>query len=344
MTPFFRRIRQKLANDNQFLKYSRYAIGEIVLVVVGILIALSINNWNEERSNLLRFEKILKELRRDLETDIIDSEDILKNGRDIDSLSNLVLSQNISKKEYLEKGSRNLFWVGLQFTPFDYQKTAFKKIENFQGVVPEKYDSIIKSINHYYNDLGQLHNDVYFSLREQIKDRHDYLANNTNWYYLMREGKTTDEMIDFYHSNPIYKNWISQHRSDNTAGKSGTIKILQSSGFGLLLRLTSILGDSYEFKNKNILNKYGKPVDNVNELIGEYENLKSKKINYFKQFNGYLFDDYFLLKEVKKDTFKTIDYPNWEIVFKRNTDRTVSSVKYIFLKDSTKNRTSIKIK
>ena len=38
-----------MAKDNQFLKYSRYAIGEIVLVVIGILIALQINNWNEER-------------------------------------------------------------------------------------------------------------------------------------------------------------------------------------------------------------------------------------------------------------------------------------------------------
>jgi len=48
MTPFFRRIRYKLANDNQFLKYSRYAIGEIALVVFGILIALQINDWNEQ--------------------------------------------------------------------------------------------------------------------------------------------------------------------------------------------------------------------------------------------------------------------------------------------------------
>ena len=49
MIGFFRRIRKKLADDNQFLKYSRYAIGEIVLVVIGILIALQINNWNENR-------------------------------------------------------------------------------------------------------------------------------------------------------------------------------------------------------------------------------------------------------------------------------------------------------
>ena len=44
MLPFFRLIGKELADDNQALKYSRYAIGEIVLIVIGILIALQINS------------------------------------------------------------------------------------------------------------------------------------------------------------------------------------------------------------------------------------------------------------------------------------------------------------
>ena len=48
MIKFFRRIRQKLLSENKFSKYLIYAIGEIVLVVIGILIALGINNWNEQ--------------------------------------------------------------------------------------------------------------------------------------------------------------------------------------------------------------------------------------------------------------------------------------------------------
>ena len=51
MIPFYRKIRKKMADDNKPLKYMRYAIGEIVLVVIGILIALSINNWNEKRKD-----------------------------------------------------------------------------------------------------------------------------------------------------------------------------------------------------------------------------------------------------------------------------------------------------
>jgi len=49
MIKFFRHIRQNLLMENKTGKYFKYAIGEIILVVIGILIALSINNWNEER-------------------------------------------------------------------------------------------------------------------------------------------------------------------------------------------------------------------------------------------------------------------------------------------------------
>lgn len=51
MIKFFRHIRKSLIEKNKMGKYFKYAIGEIVLVVIGILIALQINNWNEEKKN-----------------------------------------------------------------------------------------------------------------------------------------------------------------------------------------------------------------------------------------------------------------------------------------------------
>ena len=49
MIKFFRKIRQNLLMENKTGKYFKYAIGEIILVVIGILIALQINNWNSQR-------------------------------------------------------------------------------------------------------------------------------------------------------------------------------------------------------------------------------------------------------------------------------------------------------
>ncbi|MEY8020457.1 DUF6090 family protein [Muriicola sp. SD30] len=66
MIKFFRRIRQQLLTDNKFSKYLLYAIGEILLVVIGILIALQINNNNEARKQRAQELHYLKNLRTDL--------------------------------------------------------------------------------------------------------------------------------------------------------------------------------------------------------------------------------------------------------------------------------------
>ena len=70
MIKFFRKIRQNLLLEGKNGKYLKYAIGEIVLVVIGILIALSINNWNTDRINNNRVKQYAKSLVQDLENDI----------------------------------------------------------------------------------------------------------------------------------------------------------------------------------------------------------------------------------------------------------------------------------
>ncbi len=69
MIKFFRRIRQRLLSQNKFSKYLLYAIGEILLVVIGILIALQVNDWNEGRKQRLVELKYFYNLKNDLQTD-----------------------------------------------------------------------------------------------------------------------------------------------------------------------------------------------------------------------------------------------------------------------------------
>jgi hypothetical protein len=66
MIKFFRNIRHKLLNEGKTTSYLKYAIGEIVLVVIGILIALQINNWNENRKQHLTEKILLTSLKEDL--------------------------------------------------------------------------------------------------------------------------------------------------------------------------------------------------------------------------------------------------------------------------------------
>ena len=70
MPTLFRKIRQRLLSESKFTRYIFYAIGEIILVVLGILIALRINTWNEEQKNIAKEQVILKELRQDFKDDL----------------------------------------------------------------------------------------------------------------------------------------------------------------------------------------------------------------------------------------------------------------------------------
>jgi hypothetical protein len=89
MIKFFRKIRQNLLMENKTGKYLKYAVGEIVLVVIGILIALSINNWNEENKiNKIRTLK-LSQIESDLRTDVVSLEEgILIKENEIATLNN----------------------------------------------------------------------------------------------------------------------------------------------------------------------------------------------------------------------------------------------------------------
>ena len=71
MIKFFRRIRQNLLSEGKTGKYLKYAIGEIILVVIGILIAVQINNWNENQRLKTQELKILLDFRESLDADAI---------------------------------------------------------------------------------------------------------------------------------------------------------------------------------------------------------------------------------------------------------------------------------
>jgi len=74
MINFFRKIRKKLADDNKPLKYMRYAIGEILLVVIGILIALQVNIYNEKRKKRIEEKDILITLKTGLNLSLMNND------------------------------------------------------------------------------------------------------------------------------------------------------------------------------------------------------------------------------------------------------------------------------
>ena len=100
MLRFFSKIRKSTLDEGKAGKYLKYAIGEIFLVVVGILIALQINNWNEEQKEGLIEVSLIKKILSDLkETHMSLKEDIEINQRGINS-NNIITEALTNSKNY----------------------------------------------------------------------------------------------------------------------------------------------------------------------------------------------------------------------------------------------------
>ena len=129
MIKFFRKIRQKLLSENNFSKYLIYAIGEIVLVVIGILIALSLNNWNDSKKKKIEERVLLTELMKNLEINITQiKEDIEWDSVAISSGTIImnVLNNKISYSDTLDNHFQNSRLVPNSFLT----TSSYKAIEN----------------------------------------------------------------------------------------------------------------------------------------------------------------------------------------------------------------------
>lgn len=155
MIKFLRQIRQRLLTENKFSKYILYAIGEIILVVIGILIALQINNWNEKRKEKIRIEAFLSDIKNDLEQDVeyfIDNKQnygqIIKNKE-----------WGMSKNEYNYSQKDSLFqFMFITFTDRKLMDVSFNKFLNSGIVKYYQYKDVLDAIHQYYLVDGKQYN------------------------------------------------------------------------------------------------------------------------------------------------------------------------------------------
>ena len=155
MIKFFRKIRQNLLAEGKTGKYINYAIGEIVLVVIGILIALSINNWNESRKNKLTESEYYCKLLADFE---LDRQNIAvlyeESEHKIEISKRLLLELNNKNKDksYL----LNNYLQGLRTNAFVSSKVAMTDIVSSGKLNLLTNDSLKNDLLRYYGELDKL--------------------------------------------------------------------------------------------------------------------------------------------------------------------------------------------
>ena len=196
MIRFFRKIRQRLLTENRFSKYFIYAIGEIILVVIGILIALQINTWNDRRIQNDRVKAYAKKLCKDLTQDIQNTKFISYQAETaylrLDSLSNYARLLSIEDCNNLD-----IFLLvhNARYKPFSWNRASFEEVKSSGMLNYFDNDSLVNLMVKY--EAYTRHMDLdYEEDRELIQEATKLMSKVINYNY--KSNKRTFDITTHY--------------------------------------------------------------------------------------------------------------------------------------------------
>ena len=183
MIKLFRNIRQRLLSENKFGKYLTYAIGEIILVVIGILIALQVNNWNQSQKNRKVSKLYVENFIKSVESDIVFLNDRIKINekqiQNIGSIINMLSTQkNLSERELSSFFEQN-YSLGFE-SYFIPELSTFRQFESNNGGVLIENKKLTDKLYEYYllNERNEKNGEISTQLYQ-----HNYVTKNLLKYF-----------------------------------------------------------------------------------------------------------------------------------------------------------------
>ncbi len=246
MIKFFRHIRKDLMETGKTGKYLKYAIGEIILVVIGILIALQINNWNEIRKIKLEEQNTLKNLNAEFKKNQLEISDYIKKHHQFLEATTKLVTLVGESDEVLN--ANNLDSLIAQSINYDNYSPS-------QSVVSDVVSS------------GKLNNITSDVLRFKLFEWSSSLEKNEEAY------STMDEI-----SQTLFLPYLSKHASMKNIDKYGILNWKEKSKFN---HNNAVLFKDLEFENmidnqawniKNYINHLENLESVMNYIIQETEN------------------------------------------------------------------------
>jgi len=209
MIKFFRKIRQKLLTENKFSKYLLYAIGEIILVVIGILIALQINNANEKQKDKEQLTKVYESIIEELNTDISKADNILPTFEWKTKMMKRIMENQVSDEEWQQNDSVILSFVSLP--DFDISKERYVLLQQKSDLDEEtrKLNNQIADFYHQFTVDLKARNE---NFDESFYSDVSYWRENTTWFgkYIVENNST--EVLKYAKGNTSFTNRIAWKR------------------------------------------------------------------------------------------------------------------------------------
>lgn len=206
MLKFLKSIRKDKLSKGKTADYLTYAIGEVVLVVIGILLAVQINNWNEDRKVKRELTNIFKTIQSDLQRDTTVANSVIRLYDTIESNSNKVIRKEINASNY--KNFPMLRSLATVYSPFSVQTKGFEMLKSYSNKNEVQNDSLIATINQFYVPFLQIITDNNQIIKKEVLDNIDAFKKES-WFVDWTQGRFTDEMVAYFVESEDYRKRVA---------------------------------------------------------------------------------------------------------------------------------------
>ncbi len=242
MIKIFRTIRQRMLTENlpdrqagRFSRYFLYAIGEIVLVVIGILIAVNINDWNTDRKQGREIRQLLTGFEKDLVVNIDECSKFMDWVAHRDSVIDLIVQGNVTRAMYETKEVTPQFWNYSSAPIITENFNRLLEKEDVMGTEMTPMLALLKT----YKQLMEQEAIIAQRFRDYVMDVNTYLVDNMPWLMTYQDSSSA-EAVDYFLNDPIYRNKTDFYRTLMTHNYGHQVAARRNTELALLYQLKEL--------------------------------------------------------------------------------------------------------
>ncbi len=257
--------------ENKTGKYFKYAIGEIVLVVIGILIALWISNLNQLRIKQERVDKILLKIQADISLDLGYSDWLISDYIERSEIKDKVFNKQFDYDNLSPSDISNLDKISYAWANLPTQTGGYNQLTAIIEDVPDEYQALVRSLDFAYL-TNKTTVDLYSTQMQKLTlDYNIYLVNNQPW---VSEDHFNNEIspaqIEYYKNNPKFKNRVMESTSALT-GLMWAHSGQRSQLTNIYVSINDLLRDKVKTLPNTIRNTSLIDEQDAQKYIGTYE-------------------------------------------------------------------------
>lgn len=301
-----------MIKENKVTKYLLYAFGEIILVIIGILIALNLNQRNEQRKVEAKIDAIFEDVLEELAENIDNTNNLIRFYQIKDTIFNLVLNDKLTYNDYKNPKIQGLYNATTLYSTITLNKYAYDNLVLNMDAIPHKYKDIVTELNILHTGNKKTVDDFSELTKNMVNNNLFERSKKFDWYSSQVPQNKNEDFLNYMLTDYTFKNKVQD---------------FQTFGIGNHLKHTL----NYRTRAVNIYQKLAKLMDkSISHKSFAVDSVISRSyLGFFKieQAPGVIFTNY--LKDDRFYAITSVDSIPQEFIFLSNS-KSINLTNYSF--------------